>query len=154
MITPLRILHRLRGPIDVVADNFRRRTLYVWHLAFQSLPALVEPPRQRRRPAKTGLDHDHLEFWVSLEHAFQHDAGQCRLLALRMADHLLDVKARPAGGRDRIAAKAEGVHADRKPDLFGRFIDRPIAALAQRLDIAAEQQHLDKVLVAGALADL
>src|SRR3984893_14352148 len=43
MIAPLRIFHRLRGPIDVVADIFRRGTFYVRHLALQPLPALVEP---------------------------------------------------------------------------------------------------------------
>ena len=90
---------------------------------------------------------------MPLEHAFQHDAGERGLLALRMADHLLDVKTRPAGCGDRIAAEAEGMHADRKPHLFRRLIDRPVAALPERLDIAAEQQHLHEILVAGALAD-
>ena len=70
-----------------------------------------------------------------------------------MADHLLDVETRPAGCGDRIAAEAEGVHADRKPRLLGRLVDRPVAALAERLDIAAEQQHLDEIPVAGAAAD-
>src|SRR6266702_8958791 len=45
------------------------------------------------------------------------------------------------------------MHADRKSRLLGGLIDRPVAALAKRLDVAAEQQHLHKVLVAGALAD-
>src|SRR5882757_5199538 len=75
------------------------------------------------------------------------------MLAMRMPDHLLDVIARPARSRDRIAAKAKGMHADRKTRLLGRLIDRPVAALTERLDVAAEQQHLDKVLVTGALAD-
>src|SRR6202023_2364442 len=70
-----------------------------------------------------------------------------------MADHLLDIKTRPARCGDWIAAKTERMHADRKPDLLRRLVDRPVAALAQRLDVAAEQQHLDKVLVAGALAN-
>src|SRR6202795_392162 len=153
MIAPLRVFHRLRGPIDVIADNFRRRTFYVRHFALQPLPALVEPPRQRRRPAKTGLDHDHLEFWVPLEHAFQHDARQCRLLALRMSDHLLDIKARPARGRDWISTKAEGMHADRKPRLLCRLIDWPVAALAQRLDISAEQPPVHKNFVPPPPAD-
>src|SRR6266446_3822138 len=153
MIATLGVFHRLRGPIDVVADIFRRRAFDVRHLAFQPLPALVEPPRQRRRPTKTGLDHNHLEFLVPLQHALEHDAGERSLLALRMADHLLDVEARPARCRDRIAAEAKGMHADRKPGLLRGLINRPVAALAERLDVAAEQQHLDEIPVAGAFAD-
>src|SRR3954453_8832940 len=90
---------------------------------------------------------------MPLEHALQHDRSKRGLLALRMADHLLDVKARPARRGDRIAAKTEGMHADRKPGLFRRLVDRPVTALAQWFDIAAEQQHLHEVLVPGALAD-
>src|SRR5258705_12827229 len=105
MIAPLRVFHRLRGPVDVLADIFRRRAFYVPHLALQPLPALVEPPRQRWRPAEAGLDHNHLEFFVPLEHPPQHDAGERGLPALRMADHFLDVEARPAPSRARIAAE-------------------------------------------------
>src|SRR3954471_8112838 len=114
MVAPFRVLHRLRGPEHVVADIFRGRTLDVRYFASEPLPTPVEPPGQRRRPAEAGLDHDHLELRISLEHALQHDAGERGLLALRMADHLLDVVARPPRGGDRIAAEAEGVHADRK----------------------------------------
>src|SRR5712672_2412575 len=153
MIAPLGIFHRLRGPIDVLADIFRRWAFYVRHLALQPLPALVEPPRERRRPAEAGLDHDHLEFFVPLEHALEHDAGESRLLALRMANHLLDVEARPARCGDRIAAESEGMDADRKPGLLRGLVNRPVAALAERLDVAAEQQHLDEIPVAGAFAD-
>src|SRR5215471_20752838 len=70
-----------------------------------------------------------------------------------MPDHFLDVKARPARGRNRIAAETEGVDADREAGLLCRFIDRPIAALAERLDIAAEQQYLREILIARALPD-
>src|ERR1700676_4135357 len=70
-----------------------------------------------------------------------------------MAAHLLDIKTRPAGGCDRIAPKTEGVNADRKPRLFRGLVDRPVAPLAQRLDVAAQEQYLDKVLVAGAFPD-
>src|ERR1700674_1324726 len=45
------------------------------------------------------------------------------------------------------------MHAYGEPRLLGGLIDRPVAALSERLDVAAEQQHLDKILVAGALAD-
>src|SRR6476659_1599273 len=153
MIASLGIFHRLRGPIDVLADIFRRRAFYVRHLALQPLPALVEPPRQRRRPAEAGLDHYHLEFFVPLEHPLEHDAGERRLLALRMANHFLDVKTRPARCGDRIAAESEGMNADRKPGLLRGLINRPVTALAERLDVAAERQHLDKIPVAGTLAD-
>ncbi|KTT89745.1 hypothetical protein NS44R_14965, partial [Mammaliicoccus sciuri] len=115
---------------------------------------LVEPPRQRRRPAEAGLDHHHLQVREAFEHAFEHEARQRGLLALRMADHLLDVVAWPARGGDRVAAEAEGMHADRETHFRGRLIERPVAALAERLDIAAQQQHLDEIAVAGALADL
>src|SRR6185312_12946735 len=90
---------------------------------------------------------------MTLEYALQHDARQRGLLALRMAHHLLDVVAGPARRGDRIAAEAERMDADRKARLLGGLIDRPVAALAQRLDIAAEQQHLNEIAVAGALAD-
>ncbi len=70
-----------------------------------------------------------------------------------MADHLLDVEARPAGRGERIAAEAEGMDADRQADLLRRLVDRPVAALAERLDVAREQQHLDEIRIAGALAD-
>src|SRR6266403_4804890 len=84
MLAPLRIFHRLRGPPDVVADIFRRPALEMRYLAAQPFKALVEPPTQRRRPAEAGLDHHHLEFWIALEHAFEHEAGERGLLALRM----------------------------------------------------------------------
>src|SRR3954453_2144784 len=90
---------------------------------------------------------------MALEHALQHDAGERGLLALRMPDHLLDVITRPARGRDRIAAKTERMHADGKAGLFSRFVDRPIAALAEWLHIATQQQNLNEVLVPGAPAD-
>src|SRR5579871_7075359 len=45
------------------------------------------------------------------------------------------------------------MHADWQPGLFGRLVDRPIAALADRLDGAAEQQHLDEIFVTRAIAD-
>src|ERR1700744_6675799 len=90
---------------------------------------------------------------MPLEHAFQHDAGERGLLALRMADHFLDVIAWPARRGDRVAAEAEGMHADRQARFFRRLIDRPVTALAERLDVATEQQHLHEILVAGALAD-
>src|SRR6185312_7162337 len=108
------------------------------HLAFQSLPAAVEPPGKRWRPAEAGLHHDHVQLRIALEHAFEHEARERGLLALRVADHLLDVVARPARGGDRIAAEAEGMHADGKADLLCGLIDRPIAPLAERLDIAAQ----------------
>ena len=153
MIAALRIFHRLRGPPDVVADVFRRLALEMRHLAVQPLEILVEPPAERRRPAEAGLDHDHLQLRITLEHAFEHQAREHGLLALRMADHLLDVEARPARRGERIAAEAEGVDADRQADLLRRLVDRPVAALAERLDVAREQQHLNEILVAGALAD-
>src|SRR3954453_24159756 len=90
---------------------------------------------------------------MALEHALQHDAGERGLLALRMPDHLLDVITRPARGRDRIAAKTERMHADGKAGLFSGFVDRPIAALAEWLDIAPQEQNLHEVLVPGAPAD-
>src|SRR5215217_2684630 len=90
---------------------------------------------------------------MTLEHALQHDARKRGLLALRVADHLLDVIAWPAGSGDRVAAEAEGMHADREAGLLGRLVDRPVAALPERLDVAAQQQNLDEVLVAGAPAD-
>ena len=137
----------------MVADVFRRLALEMRHLAVQPLESLVEPPAERGRPAEAGLDHDHLQPGITLEHAFEHQACERCLLALRMADHFLDVEARPAGRGERIAAEAEGMDADRQADLLRRLVDRPIAALSERLDIAGEQQHLDEIFIAGALAD-
>jgi hypothetical protein len=45
------------------------------------------------------------------------------------------------------------VHAYGKSRLLGGLVDRPVTTLAERLDVAAEQQHLNKILVAGAAAD-
>src|SRR5260370_18562027 len=45
------------------------------------------------------------------------------------------------------------MHADWKPRLLRRLINRPVAALTERPDVAAQEQHLDKILVAGAPAD-
>src|SRR5438552_10150150 len=70
-----------------------------------------------------------------------------------MADHFLDIEARPAGRGERIAAEAEGMNADRQADLLRRLVDRPVAALAEWLDGTAEQQHLHEVRIARALAD-
>src|SRR5258707_13249009 len=137
MTPPPGIFHRLRGPIHVLADIFRRWAFYVRHLALQPLPALVEPPRERRRPAEAGLDHDHLEFFVPLEHALEHDAGERRLLALRMANHFLYVEARPARCPDRIAAESEGMHVGRNPGLLPGLINRPVPALPDGLDVTA-----------------
>src|SRR6185369_2002210 len=135
------------------ADIFRRLALEIRHLAVQPFEILVQPPAERRRPAEAGLDHDHLQLWITLEYAFEHQARQHGLLALRVADHLLDIEARPPRRGERIAAEAEGVDADRQADLLRRLVDRPIAALAERLDGTAEQQHLNEVRIAGALAD-
>ena len=96
-----------------------------------SLPASASACRAATTataPAEAGLDHDHLQFRVPLEHALQHDAGKRGLLALRMADHLLDIKTRPARRGDRLP-KTEGVDADRETRLLRRLIDRPVAAL-------------------------
>src|SRR6185312_4122269 len=109
MLAALRIFHRLRRPPDVVADIFRRLALEMLHLATQLPEVLVEAPGERRRPAEAGLDHDHLQFREALEHAFEHEARERRLLAFGVADHLLDVKTRPARGGDGIATEAEGM---------------------------------------------
>src|SRR5258707_12954523 len=45
------------------------------------------------------------------------------------------------------------MHADRKPGLLRGLVNRPVTALAERLDVTAEQQHLDKILVAGTLTN-
>ena len=88
------------------------------------------------------------------EHAFDHHAGQQRLAALRMADHLLDVIGRPAGAGDRIAAVTERMHAHGQIGALGGRVDRPIAALAERLRRAAEEEHLGEIGIAGATLDL
>src|SRR5258705_8870207 len=45
------------------------------------------------------------------------------------------------------------MHADWKPGLLRGLINRPVTALAERLDVTAEPQHLDKILVAGTLTN-
>ena len=45
------------------------------------------------------------------------------------------------------------MHADGNTGFFRRLVDWPIAALAERLNIAAEQEHLHEILVAGAFAN-
>ena len=87
----------------------------------------------------------------ALEHALEDQAGQHRLLALRVPDHLLDVVGRPAAGGQRAAAIAEGMDADRQVGFGRRLIDRPVAPLAERFGGAGQQQHLGEVRIAGAL---
>ena len=59
-----------------------------------------------------------------------------------MADHVLDVIACPTRAAGRVAAIAEGMDADRQPRSRSRFIDRPIAAIAERL----KAKGIDKVV--------
>ena len=92
------------------------------HLAFQPLPLLSSRHDKDGAQPKPASIMIILSFGVPLEHAFQHDAREHRLLALRMANHLLDVSS-ASGGGDRDCHKAEGMHADRKPDLFGGLVN-------------------------------
>ena len=140
VLAPFRLFHRLRREPDMLADVFRRPALQMRRLVAQPSPVLVQPPHQRRQPGDAGLDEQHPQAGKALEHAFQHEAGQQRLAALRVADHLLDVVGRPAAAGDRKAAIAEGMHGNRQPRAFGGCKDRPVFALAQRLGGAAQDQ--------------
>ena len=71
-----------------------------------------------------------------------------------MACHLLDVIGRPAAAGDRKAAIAESMHPDRKIGARGGFVDRPIAAIAEWLCRAAEQEDLDEIRVVREPLDL
>ena len=71
------------------------------HLLPQLGELPVHPPGVRGRPGEAGLDQHHLQRREALEHALEDQAGQHRLLALRVTDHLLDVVGRPAAGGDR-----------------------------------------------------
>src|SRR3984885_3569335 len=61
--------------------------------------------------------------------------------------------ARPAGARDGTTAIAEGMDGYGKSGFGGGLIDRPIAAIAERLAGAREHQHLDEILVSGPFAN-
>ena len=154
MLARLRLLHRLRRQPDLLADVFGRRALQMRSLYLQPVPQLVQPPRQRRQPGKTRLDQHQLECRDALEHPLDHQAGEERLRRLRMADHVLDIERRPAAASDRIAAEAEGMHADRQPRRRRGLEDLPILLLARRVRRARHHQHLHETRVAGPAFDL
>jgi hypothetical protein len=70
-----------------------------------------------------------------------------------VADHVLDIVRRPATAADRIAAKAEGMDANRQPRGRRGLIDLPVALLARRLAGAAQHQHLDEMRIGGVALD-
>ena len=82
------------------------------------------------------------------------EEGERGLLALRMADHFLDVVRRPAGCGVGPAAVAEGVDTDGHPGRGGGFIDRPVPPLPQRLIRLAQKEDLAEVRIVGAELDL
>src|SRR5436190_16365793 len=69
VLRAMRLLDRLGGEVDVLADVLRRRPLQVRDFAAKELPGAVEPPHQRRQPAKAVFDRDELQRWESLEDA-------------------------------------------------------------------------------------
>ena len=71
-----------------------------------------------------------VRWWSMLEDAFENQAGQHRLLALRVSDHLLDVEGRPTTRCQRGTAITEGMNADRQLGLGCRAVDRPIPTLS------------------------
>ena len=107
----------------------------------------------RRRPGEARLDQHHLQRREALEHALEDQAGQHRLLALRVPHHLLDVVGGPAAAGQGGPAIAEGVDAYRQVGLRRRLVDRPVAPLAEWFGGARQQQHLGEVAVAGARLD-
>ena len=57
----VRLLDRLRGEPEVLADVLRRRPAQVRHVRAQLPPGVVEGPHQRTGPGDAALDADHLQ---------------------------------------------------------------------------------------------
>src|SRR5437868_172539 len=53
VLGPVRFLDGLRAEIDVLADILRRLARQVRNLAVKQIERAIEPPHQRRYPAKT-----------------------------------------------------------------------------------------------------
>ena len=88
------------------------------------------------------------------EHALDDQAGQLGLERLRLRDVILDVIGAPAHRSRRVMIIAAGMDADRQAEPFGRGINRPVGALAERHVAHHQHQHLDEALVGGAALDL
>ncbi len=149
-----RLLHRLGRDPEMLAQIFGGSLPQVRDLVLQALPALVEAPAERGKPAEARLDQHDLERRIALEHPFEDQTRHRRLERGRVLGDLLDVERGPAGIAHGPAARAEHVHPDRQTRLDRGLEDRPVAALAQKLAGAAQEQHVREAAVAGALADL
>ena len=71
-----------------------------------------------------------------------------------MPGAFLHVIGGPAGARVGMPAGAEHVQADGQAVALGRRIDRPVAAIAERLGRAGQHEHLREGRVVGAALDL
>src|SRR6185312_881254 len=97
----------------------------------------------RSDPAKTALDEHDLQFWEALGHALDDEAGELRRHGVRVRLMLLDIIGGPAAAGRRVAAIAADMDAERQAELLGTFIDRPVAAAAERLVGARRDIDLD-----------
>src|SRR6185436_7049888 len=70
-----------------------------------------------------------------------------------MPGALFDVERWPARARVGVAAGAEHMHADGEAVALGRFVDRPVAALARRFGTARQHEHLGVGWIVGAPLD-
>ena len=133
MLCFIRLVDRLRGEPKVFLHIFRRFSLEMRDLVAEFFKMLVHPPSRRRDPAKAAFDEDDFQFRKTLRDAFQHQACQLRRHGMRVGLMLLDIIRRPAAAGRRVTAIAADMNAERQAEFLRAFVDRPIAAAAERL---------------------
>ncbi len=148
-----RRVDRLQREADVAAHNFQRRAIDPRRFHPDAAPELVQSPQIGRQPGEAGFQHHHFQGRMPREHALDDQAGQLGLERLRLRDIVLDVIGAPADRCRRVVIGGTGMNADRQAEPFGRGIDRPIEALAERHVAHDQHQHLDEARVLGAALD-
>src|SRR5262245_50077454 len=155
MLRAIGFLDRLRRKPDALAHILGRWTPQMRGLRAHALPVLVHAPSERRHPGKAALNHYDLKLREMFQNALEHQARQGVLHASGHGVMLLEVVGRPArAGRWMPAAVTRNVQRQRLAAALGRGIDRPVAAVTERIAGAWGDHDLDKCGIAGALLDL
>ena len=155
MLRVVGLLDRLRGEPEVLAHVVRQRALHVrvsLRMRSHACPSASPTRAPRQKPPSIITT---LRAGKRSEHARENEAHHGGLHVCGRGVVLLHVVGRPArAGRGVTAAEALDVQGDRQIAARGRFIDRPIAGMAERVARSRRHDHLHEGAIGGAAFDL